>query len=137
MAQTMDTQTPALLKALQTQMKWATTRQSVISQNIANADTPGYLAKDLERPDFKRVLKATTTSSLTQTNSMHLAAGREANGFATKKLKGGSMSISGNGVDLERENIEMAKTRDMHSLATSVYRKFTDMNRLALKGTAQ
>lgn len=129
----------ALMAALKSQMRWASTRQSLIAGNIANADTPGYMPKDLPKPDFKRLLQASTTStaSLTSTNPLHLSSRRNVNGFDAKAQMQAVAGLDGNGVDLEHESIEMAKTRDMHSMATGIYRKYNDLMRLTLRGTAQ
>ena len=45
-------------------------RQRAIASNIANADTPGYVARDL---DFKSAMANATTSSLAATRSTPLA----------------------------------------------------------------
>ena len=38
-------------------MNWLNQRQEVIAQNVANADTPAYLAQDLKAFDFKNVIR--------------------------------------------------------------------------------
>ena len=40
------------LSMLQQRMTWLSQRQNVLSQNVANADTPGYAAHDLKPLDF-------------------------------------------------------------------------------------
>ena len=47
-----------LLSMLRTRMTWLHQRQDVLSQNVANADTPGYVARDLKPLDFKDMLHA-------------------------------------------------------------------------------
>ena len=37
---------------LRERMTWLNQRQDVLSQNVANADTPGYVARDLKPLDF-------------------------------------------------------------------------------------
>ena len=41
-------------------MCWLNARQNVLSQNVANADTPGYTARDLKPVDFATCSKART-----------------------------------------------------------------------------
>src|SRR3546814_10182518 len=48
-----------IIDALTAQMKHLTSRQQVIAQNIANADTPGYRSHDLAEPDFAKILGRT------------------------------------------------------------------------------
>lgn len=45
-----------ILSALKTRMNYHAQRQVVLAQNVANAETPGYGARDLEKPDFRRLL---------------------------------------------------------------------------------
>ena len=56
-----------LLSMLKTRMAWLNQRQDVLTQNVANADTPGYVAHDLKALDFSAALRQ--SSSLTQSAS--------------------------------------------------------------------
>ena len=49
-----------LLGILRERMSWLSARQNVLSQNVANADTPGYSAVDLKPVDFEKVLQQST-----------------------------------------------------------------------------
>ena len=44
-------------KALNTRMTWLTARQQVLAENVANANTPGFLSKDLAEPNFRDLLR--------------------------------------------------------------------------------
>ncbi len=41
-----------LFSLLRERMSWLNARQGVLSQNVANADAPGYHAQDLKPLDF-------------------------------------------------------------------------------------
>ena len=43
-----------LMSMLRERMSWLHQRQDVLSQNVANADTPGYVARDLQAAGFRR-----------------------------------------------------------------------------------
>ena len=43
-----------LFSMLRERMTWLNQRQDVLSQNVANADTPGYVARDLKPLDFQQ-----------------------------------------------------------------------------------
>ncbi len=43
-----------ILAMLRERMQWQQARQQVLAENVANADTPDYQAKDLVAPDFAR-----------------------------------------------------------------------------------
>jgi flagellar basal-body rod protein FlgB len=51
-------------------------RIDLLSQNIANAQTPGFKARDL---DFKAVLSAATGDALQTTHHQHFAVGEDQN----------------------------------------------------------
>src|SRR3546814_18597394 len=53
----MDLDRVDLLKAITRRMEWLGERQRVLSENIANADTPGYQAKDLKQVSFSDLVK--------------------------------------------------------------------------------
>ena len=48
----MDVSSIPLLSLLKERMAWLSQRQDLLSQNVANADTPGYTAHDLKPVDF-------------------------------------------------------------------------------------
>ena len=45
-----------LFSMLRERMTWLNQRQDLLSQNVANADTPGYVARDLKPLDFEQAL---------------------------------------------------------------------------------
>jgi flagellar basal-body rod protein FlgB len=80
-------------------------RQRLIASNIANADTPGYLARDL---DFSRALKEATGQAATS-SAGHL--GGAAGARAQPNLLYASPSQSNldhNSVDMDRERAAFA-----------------------------
>src|SRR5262245_26601723 len=71
----MTTENISLFKALGAKMDFLNMRQRLISQNIANSDTPGYKPQDLKPVDFGTVLKDVADSKgvmMETTNSMHM-----------------------------------------------------------------
>ena len=50
-------QEAGLFNAMQGKLDYLKQRQKVLSKNIANADTPGYKAQDIEPIDFNRKAK--------------------------------------------------------------------------------
>lgn len=49
----MDSKSVPILSALRTRMELLFERQKLLSENIANADTPGFGARDLKPVDFR------------------------------------------------------------------------------------
>src|ERR1700734_335740 len=72
-----------ILSMLRERMQWHQAREQVLAENVANADTPNYQAKDLAPPDFEREL-STASLALDRTAPGHI--GGESSGdmqFAT------------------------------------------------------
>jgi flagellar basal-body rod protein FlgB len=83
-------------------------RAEILGSNIANADTPGYKARDF---DFQRLLQqeAGGADRLTRTHSLHLPTGDQLIaptqvGYRIPEQP----SLDGNTVNAEREQIEFA-----------------------------
>jgi flagellar basal-body rod protein FlgB len=61
-----------ILSMLRTRMQWHQERQRVLAENVANAETPNYRARDLAPPTFEKTLQ--TSLVMAQTNPAHIAA---------------------------------------------------------------
>jgi flagellar basal-body rod protein FlgB len=85
-------------------------RQRLIASNIANADTPGYVARDM---DFARALReatgqaATMAPAATQAGHVKVAGGAraEAQLLYTRPAQN---NLDGNSVDMDRERAAFA-----------------------------
>ena len=53
----MELKSMTLFQVVKKRMDWLTQRQEVLSQNIANADSPKYRAKDLKSYNFKELIR--------------------------------------------------------------------------------
>ena len=109
----------------------STARQTVVTQNVANADTPGYRARDL--PDFAETLSAGPAFSARTTRPGHLDFGVHARGFEAREVAAfGAETPNGNSVSLEDQMLRSAEARRNHDLALGVYRKTLDVLRTSL-----
>jgi flagellar basal-body rod protein FlgB len=115
-----------------TRLGWLDRRQTVLAQNVANADTPQYRPRDLT--PFARTLAATRPPGLARTSPGHLAAasGPDGRGDARVDRQVAEATPDGNAVSLDREAVRIAETDTAHALAMQVHRSFTGMFRLAL-----
>ena len=88
-------------------------RQQIISSNIANVDTPGYSAKQV---DFESTLQRTLNNTanpiaMAKSNSLHLDANSSsASFFKTTNRLGGTYREDGNNVDIDTELMDMTET---------------------------
>lgn len=147
-AQTMAVQNIALLEAIKSRMGWLARYEKLLAQNIANADTPGYKAQGLARPDFSALLERVGATAprrddivtasvrpvaLLATDPSHfgvrLAAGGDAGPADPVSTE---PKPNGNTVDLESELIEVGRTQMDYGLMVELYRKQLGFLRLAL-----
>jgi flagellar basal-body rod protein FlgB len=113
----------SILDLSSTMARHAATRHSLISQNIANADTPGYKAQDVA--DFADVMKARAMDlqSGTSTAMTDMMA-------PTDRAVPGSPN--GNTVSLEEELMRSARAQGDHEMAVSIYRTTLSMMKTAV-----
>lgn len=86
-------------------------RQNIISSNIANVDTPGYRAQEVDFESvMKRALRSNGSIQLAATNGAHLgvANGKRINQVTEKP--GGTARADGNNVDIDSEFMDMSMT---------------------------
>jgi flagellar basal-body rod protein FlgB len=129
----MDLTKLTLLRGLQDKMGWLTQRQAMLSQNIANADTPGYSAQDLKPFSFEAVMKAVPIATAA-TQPMHLVK----SGIARQSIKNVperkpfEVAPAGNGVVLEEQVTKATETAIEYQHITNLYRKSVNLLRTAI-----
>jgi flagellar basal-body rod protein FlgB len=124
-----------IFNLLQQKMNWLGNRQDVLSRNIANASTPGYVPQDLRQSDFSAALSAVSRGDLQTTNSRHLSSRSSAGGmFAAVAAPGSQSSPDGNSVILEEQAMKVAETQMQYAEAAGLYKKMISMWRSALGG---
>lgn len=102
-------------------------RTSLIARNVANADTPGYRARDL--PKFADQMDRAPAMRVTRPGHIRPEG---AMGNLRPMERGGEMSPNGNDVSLENEMMEAASARQTHEMAISVYSSVRSMMSSAL-----
>lgn len=114
------------------QNRWLGIRQSVVAQNVANVNTPGYKALDVE--PFEAVLDATGIQ-MKRTQSAHLnptgATGTDAD---TQESAKWHVVHSGNSVTLEEQMLKAGEVAGAYSRNTGVFKVFHRMLLASSKG---
>lgn len=116
-----------LFTALLERMNWLATRQRVLSENIANADTPGYRPKDLKPLNFGSFLQGGEAApaaplAMAVTAANDIAPVSAQGGFAIQKQSADAeTSPTGNSVVLENQMMKLAKTQIDYAAATKLY----------------
>lgn len=121
---------------LEQKMAYLNKKQSVLAENVANSDTPGYKAKELAPFTFAETLKQVNVG-ITTTDVRHIVPASMAGINAkTVKVKTSETLPSGNSVDLESQMMEVSKTGIEYNTITSLMRKIDKLFEIALKGSS-
>ncbi len=125
-----------IFSALKAKMQWHQSRQQVLAENVANADTPGYQAKDLRKIKFSSALASVTNQSVSvaRTNAKHLGgtALPSDGAFNRDKSRGWETTPSGNGVILEEQMMKVTENQMEYQSAASLYSKSVTLLKIAL-----
>jgi len=109
-----------ILSMLRTRMQWHQERQRVLAENVANADTPNYRARDLVPPDFEHAL--TTSLTLARTSAGHMGGGGSGGApFAADANLHYEVRPRGNSVSHEDEMLKLAGNQMDYDAVTSLY----------------
>jgi flagellar basal-body rod protein FlgB len=139
-----------LFSMLKGRMGYLAERQRVIAENVANADTPGYQARDLKPFSFETSLASQgggggsfSGSGMlqpTQSQSGHMALppmpGFGGAGPSSPKVvqaKDSETTLNGNGVVLEEEMMKMTEARMDYDAAVGFYQKALGLLRMAAR----
>lgn len=107
-------------------MQYLTAKQEVIASNIANASTPGYLAKDVRAPEYTSEFVADMPMKLT--NSKHLSSARQRQALEIYTPRPtAALTIDGNGVILEDQMNQASKASSEYRKMIRIYNKYKTM----------
>jgi flagellar basal-body rod protein FlgB len=114
------------------QARWLSVRQAAVSNNIANANTPGYAAVDVE--PFEAVLKQSNVG-MRATHPMHVSTGSTPDALTYRQVSDSKpLMPSGNTVELEGELMKAGEVRRNMELNTGIVRAFHRMLLMVTKG---
>jgi flagellar basal-body rod protein FlgB len=106
-------------------------RMEILSQNIANADTPHFKAKDL---DFRQLLASAQDSSLQLTNAGHTSQTPEDTRTGVKYRVPYNTSFDGNTVELPVEQAKYGQYAADYQTTLSILENRISGIRKALRG---
>ena len=129
---------------MKAKLSYLSERQSVLAQNVANADTPGYKAKDVVPPDFLKMAKNSMPGvagggsvqklHMTTTSSKHLAQNM-ASATSLKVIKRATtdeLNPDGNNVVIEEEMSKVAANQLDYQKVLNLYSKAITMFKTAI-----
>jgi flagellar basal-body rod protein FlgB len=128
----MDLKSIPLFEAITRRMSWLTERQSVLAENVANANTPGYLEKDLKEPDFRALVAgASKPVHLTATQPGHITKTSGDMLLPTIDTTN-DRTLNGNGVSVEAQMMKVSENTSDYSLITTLYKQHLALIKMAL-----
>jgi flagellar basal-body rod protein FlgB len=113
------------------QQHWLAVRQATVAENVANANTPGYIAKDVA--PFDDVLEQAQLQ-LTSTNPDHMSLDPLTADDATKDTSSWEVVPSGNSVSMEHEMLKANAVGRDYSMNTAIVKAFAQMFTISVKG---
>ena len=119
----------ATINALKTRMHWHQTRQKLLAENVANADTPRFKPHDLKAPAAPG---STGSFTLATTSPKHVSGNNANRGFAMHNQRKFETTPSGNSVNLEDEMLKVAQNQSDYQLAASLYSKSFNLLKIAI-----
>ncbi len=109
-------------------------QQAVVAQNVANADTPGYGAREM--PDFKAsYLPADTSGAQRATRTRHLHGSTDGAGLPAVQDVREQSSPNGNQISLETEILKSVDAKRQHDRALAIYKTSIAVLRSTLRTT--
>ena len=134
----MDLSDIPLFSMLRGRLGYLNERQKIISENVANADTPNYRPHDLKPFSFEAQVKAAASSAgvqaMTQPGHMQAPnARRSLSGSKPIRAADSETTMDGNGVVLEEEMMKMTDARMNYDAAIGFYQRSMGMLRTAIR----
>lgn len=98
------------INQLENSLKYSTTKQKAIAQNIANVDTPNYKAKEVLKPSFQTELKSAMQANRTDARHFQFSNANQSTGVVVTRPNS-EYNHNGNSVDVDKEMSEMAENQ--------------------------
>lgn len=115
----MDLSQIPLFKAMAKKLGWLGSRQGVLAENVANANTPGFRPSDVKAIDFKALLAGSSLGGalkLVTTTPNQIATPPSAVGGVDRVQQPGR-------VELEDQMMKVSQTATDYAFTTSLYQK--------------
>ncbi|WP_309088310.1 flagellar basal body rod protein FlgB [Phenylobacterium sp.] len=130
-----------IFSMLRGRLGYLSERQKVIAQNVANAETPGYVSQDLKPLGFQAQMQAQGATAgatrMATTQAGHMAPRNERRGAAgaykAVAAPGSETTLNGNAVVLEEEMMKMSEARMNYDAAIGFYQKSMNILRMAAR----
>ena len=126
---------PGLFDIMARKMDWLAQRQKVLSENVANADTPGFAPKDLREGPFERMVRGQlAVLQPRRTDPQHMTPASVVGGGTREHepRERYETAPSGNAVVLEEQLVKVQQTQIDYQTMTNLYSKHLRMYSMSL-----
>ncbi len=130
----MEMREPMLNGMMKRHMDYMTDRQEVLAHNLANIDTPGYKARELEKVDFNAMAQRSLNKlSVRITSPQHQQGTKPSTSdYRTERDRATfETTPTQNNVVLEDQMAKVNETNAQFQLSSSLFRKYTQLYRKA------
>jgi flagellar basal-body rod protein FlgB len=131
---------PTIFSVLKSKLDYVNQRQKLLSENVANSDTPGYAPRDLKPFTLSWAMKHAGASKgvgLAQTDASHMAGKVDASlsdkAFKTSTGPDSEVEIDGNQVVLEEQMMKLTQARIDYEAAVDFYQQTNSLLTTAAK----
>jgi flagellar basal-body rod protein FlgB len=135
MGTNMDYSNVKLMQMMATKMAYLSERQDVLAQNVANADTPGYKAKQLRELDFERLAlsEARRLKLRASSSGESMLGSRPTQDFRRQEEEETHETTPvENNIALEEQMAMVADNKLQYDTVTNLYTKTSEMFKVAL-----
>lgn len=126
----MDPNRIGLFDLAEQRLAWVNRRQAVLAENIANVNTPGFKAHDLQ--PFASALANADVVEPVQTQPNHLPGTASTDAPDEVADRTQAQSPDGNAVSMDQQLVKLADTETSHELVTAIYKKYLGLFSMAL-----
>ena len=126
-----------ILGTLREVMSYHNSRQRVLAENVANANTPGFTPSDISRSEFERVLNGQRSAqgfqmSTTEPGHIKIRTAGDMT-FKASESPDSETTVNGNSVVIEEQMVRASDNRIKYETALALYQKSLGLIRMAAK----
>ena len=127
---------------LKSKMHYVSQRQTLLAQNVANADTPGYAPRDMKPFSFDQAMQRAQGGGglqVARTNAAHLSIDLDscrtgaAGGSTPRAAPDSEVRLDGNHVVLEDQMMKLTQAKMDYDAAVGFYQQSLQLLQTAIK----
>ncbi len=129
----------SVFQMLESRLDMLGARQKSVAENVANANTPGYVPKDVDQTAFRDSLARVNQASddfggMVVSNSRHYSVGPVTTpGVSLKSTPDSEVTMDGNAVVVEEQMLKINQIRADFDTAIGLYQKGLSLIRMAAR----